>query len=134
MVFNLDKLDNTPYIPVSWGELFDKICILEIKKDHAPSGRTKENITKELELLLNFISKDFLNNSLLTDFRAELKEVNKKIWLIEDEIRAKEAANDFRQGFIKLARNTYILNDKRAAIKRKINVFLNSTILEEKIY
>tara|TARA_B100000674_G_C37222890_1_gene637776 strand:- start:72 stop:464 length:393 start_codon:yes stop_codon:yes gene_type:complete len=130
----LDKLDNTPYIPVSWGELFDKICILEIKKDKAPSGRPKENISKELELLLSFISNDLLNDLLLTDLRTALKEVNKEIWLIEDEIRAKESVKDFRQGFIKLARNTYILNDKRAAIKRKINIFLNSTILEEKIY
>lgn len=134
MALYLDNLSYAPVIPVSWGELIDKICILEIKKEKAVSEASKNNIVKELELLNKCISKDIKSNAQIIAWRLELKEINLNIWNVEDEIRAKEAAGDYRERFIELARNTYIFNDKRATVKRKINEILNSTIVEEKIY
>ena len=113
MVLYLDNLSNAPVIPVSWGELIDKICILEIKKEKAVSEASKKNIVKELELLNKCISKDIKNSAQIIAWRLELKEINLNIWNVEDEIRAKEAAGDYRERFIELARNTYVLNDKR---------------------
>tara|TARA_B100000795_G_scaffold241862_1_gene204832 strand:- start:140 stop:544 length:405 start_codon:yes stop_codon:yes gene_type:complete len=124
----------TPHIPVSWGELFDKISILEIKKENVLNELAMKNITQELELLDKFVSNDILKNRGLMDLRVELKNINQNIWNIEDEIRIKESTHDFEDRFIELARNTYIFNDKRASVKRIINKILNSPIVEEKIY
>ena len=124
----------TPHIPVSWGELFDKISILEIKKENVLNELAMKNIIQELELLDKLISDDILNNRGLMDLRVELKNINQNIWNIEDEIRIKESTHDFEDRFIELARNTYIFNDKRASVKRIINKILNSPIVEEKIY
>ena len=124
----------TPHIPVSWGELFDKISILEIKKENVLNELAMKNITQELELLDKFVSNDILKNRGLMDLRVELKNINQNIWNIEDEIRIKESTHDFEDRFIELARNTYIFNDKRASVKRSINDILNSSIVEEKIY
>jgi hypothetical protein len=124
----------TPHIPVSWGELFDKISILEIKKENVLNELAMKNITQELELLDKFVSNDILKNRGLMDLRVELKNINQNIWNIEDEIRIKESTHDFEDRFIELARNTYIFNDKRASVKRSINDILDSSIVEEKIY
>lgn len=124
----------TPHIPVSWGELFDKISILEIKKENVLNELAMKNIIQELELLDKLISDDILNNRGLMDLRVELKNINQNIWNIEDEIRIKESTHDFGDRFIELARNTYIINDKRASVKRSISNILNSSIVEEKIY
>ena len=124
----------TPHIPVSWGELFDKISILEIKKENVLNELAMKNIIQELELLDKLISDDILNNRGLMDLRVELKNINQNIWNIEDEIRIKESTHDFGDRFIELARNTYIINDKRASVKRSISNILNSLIVEEKIY
>lgn len=123
-----------PYIPVSWGELFDKICILEIKKEKASSKRARQNIFNEFDLLHENLIEEILNNREVKALRLRLKVINQKLWDIEDEMRNKEVAGDFNERFIKLARNTYKYNDERAAIKRQINNILNSTIYEEKIY
>ena len=123
-----------PHVPVSWGELVDKICILEIKKDHASNDAIRKNIVTEFKLLDSFLSEEILRCPNLMSLRMELKVINQNIWDIEDEIRLKEARHDFGASFIELARNTYKFNDRRASIKRKINNILNSEIIEEKIY
>ena len=133
MAAKSDGPATTPLIPVSWGEFFDKISILEIKKN-VLDGSAKNNIVVELELLTNFLSADILSDVKLNNLRVKLKAINQKLWNIEDEIRINEAKKDFGEKFIWLARNTYINNNRRAAIKRQINETLNSAIVEEKIY
>lgn len=123
-----------PHVPISWGELVDKICILEIKKHRASNKAVKKNIVAEFRLLNSYVSEEILKYPDLKRLWAKLKAVNLKIWDIEDEIRSKEAVCDFGERFIELARNTYKLNDRRASIKREINKILNSEIIEEKIY
>lgn len=129
-----NKFENLIYVPVSWGELFDKISILEIKKDNASNDEVRKNVVKECNLLNDTVSNDFINDPDVKALRLRLKEINQKIWDVEDEIRAKEAAGDFDERFTELARNTYKFNDKRAVIKREINNILYSAIVEEKIY
>lgn len=134
MAAKSDGPATTLLIPVSWGELFDKISILEIKKENVLDGSAKNNIVVELELLNNFLSADVLSDVKLNNLRVKLKAINQKLWNIEDEIRVNEAKKDFSEKFIWLARSTYINNDIRASIKRQINEALNSAIVEEKIY
>ena len=133
MAAKSDGPATTLLIPVSWGEFFDKISILEIKKN-VLDGSAKNNIVSELELLTNFLSADTLSDVNLNNLRVKLKAINQKLWNIEDEIRINEAKKDFGEKFIWLARRTYINNDRRASIKRQINETLNSAIVEEKIY
>lgn len=113
-------------IPVSYGELFDKITILQIKKEKIQS----DNVLKELKLLLELSN----NIKVSSELFYQLKLVNETLWDIEDNIRIKEKKQQFDQEFIDLARAVYIENDKRALIKKKINVELNSKITEEKQY
>ena len=134
MAAKSDGPATTFLIPVSWGEFFDKISILEIKKENVLDGSAKNNIVVELELLTNFLSADILSDVKLNNLRVKLKAINQKLWNIEDEIRVNEAKKDFGEKFIWLARSTYINNDRRASIKRQINETLNSAIVEEKIY
>ena len=134
MTFNLSNKLAVPQIPVSWGELLDKICILEIKKENVSNEKALSNITKELEILNNFVSNEIFADLEVARLRINLKEVNQNIWNIESEIRIKEASNDFGERFIDLARNTYLQNNNRASIKRKINEILKSEIVEEKVY
>lgn len=134
MAAKSDGPATTLLIPVSWGELFDKISILEIKKENVLDGSAKNNIVVELELLTNFLSADILSDVKQNNLRVKLKAINQKLWNIEDEIRVNEAKKDFGEKFIWLARSTYINNDRRASIKRQINETLNSAIVEEKIY
>ena len=134
MAAKSDGPATTLLIPVSWGELFDKISILEIKKENVLDGSAKNNIVVELELLTNFLSADILSDVKQNNLRVKLKAINQKLWNIEDQIRVNEAKKDFGEKFIWLARSTYINNDRRASIKRQINETLNSAIVEEKIY
>ena len=134
MAAKSDGPATTLLIPVSWGEFFDKISILEIKKENVLNGSAKNNIVEELELLTNLLSDNILNDTQLNGFRVKLKAINQKLWNIEDEIRVNEAKKDFGKKFIWLARSTYLNNDRRASIKRQINDTLNSAIVEEKIY
>ena len=134
MAAKSDGPATTLLIPVSWGEFFDKISILELKKENVRDGSAKNNIVVELELLTNFLSADILSDVKLNNLRIKLKAINQKLWNIEDQIRVNEAKKDFGETFIWLARSTYINNDRRASIKRQINKILNSAIVEEKIY
>ena len=128
------KTSRSPCIPISWGELFDKISILEIKKDLVIKEDAKQNIWHEFNLLNSAIPQRILNNSEVLALRHQLKEINQKIWNIENEIRIKESKKEFTDRFIELARNTYLENDRRAAIKKQINIMLNSAVVEEKVY
>ena len=118
-------------IPVSLGELVDKITILKIKLKFL-SGQKKANVKNEYDLLNN----ELRNSSIIIreDLIADLQMTNQKLWELEDKIRVKELNNDFKEDFVELARNIYKLNDKRYEIKNKINKKYNSIIFEEKIY
>ena len=117
--------------PISLGELIDKITILEIKKLKM-TGKKLKNVTKELELL-KLILKD-KNLEITLDLVNHLKEVNNNLWEIEDRIRLKESNQEFDMEFIQLARSVYKENDKRAFIKKEINMRYNSELIEEKSY
>ena len=117
--------------PISIGELIDKITILEIKAIHM-NGIKLINVNKELELL-KFILKD-KSIKVDIDLINHLKEVNKNLWRIEDNIRIKESAQEFDKEFIQLARSVYKENDIRATIKKEIDLKYNSNLVEEKSY
>ena len=124
---------NTPVIPISWGELIDKITILQIKELRIEALDAKENICKELELLLEKANLDNLPKAIEV-LKHELSDVNLKLWDVEEKIRLKELEGEFDQCFIELARSVYRLNDLRAKVKRSINTTLNSELIEEKSY
>jgi hypothetical protein len=117
-----------PHIPVSWGELIDKITILEIKQEKLPA-EARAFVTRELALLTVLEQPDRIGT-----LKAELKEINRTLWDIEDAIRDKERAGLFDADFIALARSVYRTNDRRAAVKRQIDLLLNSPLREEKSY
>jgi hypothetical protein len=122
-----------PTVEVSWGELVDKLTILEIKQRRLGSPAAVENVRRELATLnkaLNGLALPAGFNAL----KQNLTAVNERLWEIEDKIRAKEAASSFDQEFIELARSIYFNNDKRAALKREINLLLKSELIEEKQY
>jgi hypothetical protein len=120
-------------IPVSAGELVDKITILKIKKKNVIDQNKKVNIDRELDFLTD-IYNEINNEKKLDSFLNKLLEVNQKLWEIEDEIRVLERKKQFDEDFILLARSVYIENDKRFEIKNEINNFLGSAIKEEKLY
>jgi hypothetical protein len=124
---------DAPRVPISWGELIDKITILEIKNERLKSAAARSNVKKELALL-NEITATLPILHEISGPRNELSTINAKLWDIEDEIRAKESNLKFDEEFIELARSVYKLNDLRAATKRKINEFLSSDLKEEKSY
>jgi hypothetical protein len=119
----------TPLVPVSWGELLDKITILRIKKERIGSP----NVQRELNLLLEVAQLDSLL-ATIGGLLHELQEVNIRLWDVEDSIREKEAQGQFDDRFIELARSVYRLNDIRAHIKKSINLLLDSELIEEKSY
>ena len=117
--------------PISIGELVDKITILEIKKNKLQNSKLK-NVLKELSYLRELIEKHKID--ITDDLFFQLKEVNLSLWNIEDQIRIKEKNKEFDNTFIELARSVYFKNDKRAEIKKSINLLFNSEITEEKFY
>ena len=128
-----NKLDKI-LAEISAGELFDKITILEIKKAKISNKEKLSDIEKEL-LSLNETAKKFIpNKSSVSKYVEDLKNINLKLWDIEDGKRAAEKNNDFGENFIELARNVYKFNDKRAKIKLAINTTLGSNIKEVKSY
>lgn len=118
-------------VPVSVGELFDKITILQIKTERITNLEALRNIDKELRALENICNK-LIN--IDPDIIAQLKLVNTEIWEVEDELRLFEKEQLFDNRFVNMARSVYMFNDKRAAIKKKINTMYNSDIKEEKSY
>ena len=123
-----------PIIQVSWGELIDKMTILEIKEQRLKSTEALANVRRELATLVNVAQDILMQRSDLACIKKELKSVNEALWDIEDQIRAKEAAKSFDQQFIDLARSVYLNNDKRGNLKRQISALLDSELVEEKQY
>ncbi len=124
---------NTPNAPVSWGELIDKITILEIKSRHLSNPAALANVSHELQLLSK-IAEPAMTTSGIAELKAKLTQINQTLWTIEDDIRDKEAAKSFDDRFIELARSVYRTNDERALVKRQINAALSSELVEEKSY
>jgi hypothetical protein len=120
--------------PVSYGELIDKITILEIKSQRIADPAKLANVRNELDLLNATWANDAASRTDIADERARLLAVNELLWDIEDRIRLKERAQAFDQEFIELARAVYFRNDERAAFKREINLKLGSQLVEEKSY
>jgi hypothetical protein len=120
----------SPTIPVSWGELLDKIAILEIKTHRLRTPDARANAAIELDLLQRAIPLQ----PGIADRQAALLAVNTRLWRIEDLIREKEAAADFGPAFVTLARAVYYENDERGRIKRDLNRLLHSALVEEKQY
>ena len=116
------------YIPISNGELIDKLTILEIKKEKIKDTNKLFNIEKEYNELKK------INKFDIDHEYQELKNINLKLWNIEDKIRIKEKNNEFDNEFIELAREVYKTNDIRYSLKNKINNFTNSNLIEEKSY
>ena len=123
-----------PAVPVSWGELIDKITILEIKEQRLSSPQAIANVRKELAVLSRAVAELKPSPAALNILKQKLKAINEKLWEVEDEIRAKEAAKNFDPQFIELARAVYVHNDERTRIKREINELLKSGLVEEKQY
>lgn len=120
-----------PRVPVSWGELLDKITILELKRDRIGEVRALANVARELDLLQAIAAPVSDSVASLVE---RLRGVNAALWDIEDAIRLKEAGGRFGVEFVALARAVYTRNDERAAIKRAINDALGSVLVEEKSY
>jgi hypothetical protein len=121
-------------VPVSPGELLDKLTILRIKAARMSDVAKLANVRRELVLLEGVWNESTWADADVEGEIAALQAVNERLWDIEDDIRDKERAASFDAGFIELARAVYIENDERAAIKKRINVALGSTIVEEKSY
>ena len=122
-------------INISVGELIDKITILQIKKEKIKDLEKLKIVSHELELLENSLN-SFENSkkNKLENLMIELKKINQKLWIIEDDIRLLEKNKKFDDNFIELARSVYITNDKRFEIKNKINRLFSSNIEEVKSY
>ena len=119
---------------VSAGELFDKISILEIKLDKIKDKSSQEELAKEYKSLKEAKNLNIKSTEKIEDLFKKIKEVNLKLWNIEDKIRICEKSKNFGQEFIKLARDVYLNNDKRSKIKSEINNKLGSNIREIKQY
>ena len=121
-------------VPVSIGEVLDKITILQIKLARIPDKNKRTNIQNELDALQPLVAGDVFATDEMEGLMTELKSVNEALWDIEDDIREKEAAKSFDAEFIRLARAVYVTNDKRAEIKKQINLATGSALVEEKSY
>jgi hypothetical protein len=120
-------------IPVSTGELIDKLSILHIKKTKITNEEKLELVNKEFELLYN-LSSGYLDNPNIETLYHQLCEVNGKLWVIEDELRILETKKTFDSEFIDLARKVYFTNDERFRLKNEINLITDSEIREVKDY
>jgi len=120
--------------PVSWGEMLDKITILQIKTERMTDASKLANVKKELDELSATSEAALRMPESAKIIIDELKAVNEKLWVIEDDIRECERQKDFGSSFIELARAVYFTNDERARLKRRLNDMLGSAIVEEKSY
>ncbi|UNK57773.1 DUF6165 family protein [Pseudoxanthomonas daejeonensis] len=121
-------------VPVSFGELLDKISILQIKAERMTDPAKLANVHKELSALERTWMQHPAAGGDITLLRAQLKAVNERLWDIEDEVRIKEKAQAFDDEFVRLARSVYFENDERARVKKDINLALGSAYVEEKSY
>ena len=121
-------------VPVSFGELLDKLAILQIKSERMSDPAKLANVRKELSALEKTWMAHPAAGKDIVELRAQLKAVNERLWDIEDDIRRKEQAQAFDEEFVRLARSVYFENDERARIKKEINLALGSAYVEEKSY
>jgi transcriptional regulator of nitric oxide reductase len=121
-------------VPVSPGEVLDKITILEIKSERISDPEKAANVRAELALLQESWAENIKDSDVIKDLHARLKEINEALWEIEDDIRDKERAKEFDAQFIELARAVYVTNDQRSQVKKELNLHLGSEIIEEKSY
>ena len=119
-------------VEISIGEFFDKVTILEIKRERIQDADKLKNINNELDALNALLEQLPFSRDQVVDEVGELKAINEKLWVIEDDIRDKEAAKSFDQEFIELARSVYITNDRRSDVKRDIRSRTNSTDFQRK--
>lgn len=119
---------------ISVGEFLDKVTILEIKSERIKDAAKLENVHKELNILRQTWQNSPFSQKDIAAEITELKEINERLWEIEDYIRDKESEGAFDEQFIELARSVYVTNDERAAVKRRINVKVGSNLVEEKSY
>jgi len=126
-------MDNM-HVPVSPGEVLDKITILEIKSERMSDPEKVTNVRRELALLQETWSSNIRDSETIQKLHARLKEINETLWEIEDDIRDKERAREFDERFIELARAVYVTNDRRSQVKKELNLHLGSEIVEEKSY
>lgn len=135
---NLDPTQAVPpgtaLVPVSFGELVDKITILEIKSERIDDASKLVNVRVELELLATALARFCVLPPRAGELKAELRRINEALWEIEDQIRDCERNNDFGAKFIELARRVYMTNDRRSAVKRQLSELAGSAIVEEKSY
>jgi hypothetical protein len=120
-------------VEISNGELLDKFSILEIKMGNITDPSKLVNIENEYKELTSDCT-DLLRDSTISSLYAELKSINQKLWVVEDDIRECERRKDFGQEFISLAREVYFTNDERARVKKEINLASGSSLVEEKSY
>jgi predicted nucleic acid-binding Zn-ribbon protein len=123
-----------PTVAVSWGELIDKLTILEIKEQRLRSPEAVASVRRELTSLRQITDALSSVPPDLASLKQQLKSINETLWEIEDQIRAKEADQSFDRAFVELARAIYHSNDERARLKRDINVLMKSGLFEEKQY
>ncbi len=121
-------------VPVSPGEVLDKITILEIKSERMSDPEKVANVRTELALLQKTWGDHIKDTDDIRRLHAQLKEINEALWEIEDDIRDKERAKEFDERFIELARSVYVTNDRRSRVKKELNLYLGSEIIEEKSY
>ncbi len=119
---------------VSVGEFVDKLTILEIKCERISAPEKLMNIRKELSLMRQLWHESEYSQADIAEESSKLKAINETLWVIEDDIREQELAQCFDQAFIRLARSVYVTNDKRAEIKKRINMKVGSGLVEEKSY
>ncbi|MDX1379928.1 MAG: DUF6165 family protein [Xanthomonadales bacterium] len=124
----------TILVPISPGELLDKLTILQIKSERMDDEAKLANVRHERDLLMETWSSLGISDAKIDELWSDLKGVNEALWDIEDEIRDKERERAFDDRFIELARAVYFTNDKRSELKKRINVHLGSKIVEEKSY
>ena len=121
-------------VPVSFGELVDKVTILEIKSARMTDAGKLANVRRELDGLMVKLAPLLAGNAALAPLKASLRALNETLWQAEDDIRDCERDKDFGKRFVDLARSVYRTNDRRAAAKREIDALLGSEIVEEKSY
>lgn len=122
------------HVPLSVGEVLDKITILEIKSERISDPAKLENIHNELLALRPLVAGEPFSSDEIQALFAELKGINEELWVIEDDIREQERDRNFGEVFIALARAVYVTNDRRADVKKRINLATGSALVEEKSY
>jgi len=127
-------MGDTIFIPVSPAELIDRVTILEIKAARIEDAAKLDNVRAELAALAGVLEHDLPGSRQIRDWKAQLKDLNEKLWANEEAIRQCEQAGEFGDTFVELARGVYRMNDARAKLKRDINTRLGSRIVEEKSY